>query len=528
MKLRTGLAAVTLVTALTARPVVAHDGIGIGIGIEPPEPQTAEAAPPAAPDPAGAPDEESDDAETPPADAPPSEPPPPVPFGDPNFGPRYTIEQVLVRGNRKTAAALILGEVGIRPGDVLTASDGRVEAARIHLLSLGFFLDVHLAVQKGSRRGGAVLIVEVEERGTIIMNALYLGTSDATPFWGGVDIAENNLAGRGISLGGGFVGATRPDVAEARREFGARIRAQVPPLLGTGLLLSGTGIFTEGDEFFRVSGPNSSADPSQFVAMGVRRVGGVVGMGRALTSSARFFVDFREEGISSTWPNERSRVRPDGVVEPIDFGLLPGFSRVGTVTGTLDFDTRSDPLVPHAGIHAALSAEGAFEHLGSDYQFAKLVFQGSSYTPNRWGHSFGVHLFGGALFGRAPLFDRFFIGDMNLLLPPRALGLNFSTQPSPNLLDTAIAGHRYDNFAGRLLFEYSVPLWRRHRLVYSGDAFIALGGFVMGSSGAFRDASRSGLAAYPIDLTGDIGVRLDTTIGVFTLSVANALGRVPF
>lgn len=517
MKLRTGLAAVTLVTALMARPVGAQQGTQAA------EPASAKATVSADGD-TEAPDEGT---EAPEAEAPAVEPAP-VPFGNPDFGPRYTIEQVVVRGNRKTAAALILGEVGIHPGDVLTASDGRVEAARIHLLSLGFFLDVHLAVQKGSRRGGAILIVDVEERGTIILNALYLGTSDATPFWGGFDIAENNLAGRGISLGGGFVGATRPDVAEARREFGARIRAQVPPLLGTGLLLSGTGIFTQGDEFFRVSGPDNNADPARFVAMGIRRVGGVVGMGRALTSSARFFVDFREEGISADWPAERLRTHEDGSVVPIDFGLLPGFSRVGTLTGTLDFDTRSDPLVPHAGIHAALSAEGAFDHLGSDYQFAKLVFQGSSYTPNRWGHSFGVHLFGGALFGRAPLFDRFFVGDMNLLLPPRALGLNFSTQPSPNLLGTSIAGHRYDNFAGRILFEYSVPLWRRHRLVYSGDAFIALGGFVMGSSGSFRDPSRSGLAAYPFDLTGDIGVRLDTMIGVFTASVANALGRVPF
>jgi hypothetical protein len=454
--------------------------------------------------------------------------PGPVPFGDPNFGPRYTIEQVVVRGNRKTASELIVGEVGIHPGDVLTASDGRVEAARIHLLSLGFFLDVHLAVERGAERGGAILIIDVEERGTIILNALYLGESDATPFWGGVDVAENNLGGRGISLGGGFVAATRPEVAEARREFGARVRAQVPPLLGTGLLLSGTGIATIGNEFFRVSGADGDGGPSHFVALGIRRVGGVVGMGRALSQAARFFVDFREEGISSAWPTERLRLHPDGQTTPLDFGLQSGFSRVGSLTGTIDFDTRSDPLVPRAGIHAALSAEGAFLHLGSDYQFAKLVFQGSSYTPTRHGHIFGVHVFAGALFGQAPIFDRFFIGDMNLFLPPRAMGMNFSTQPSPNLLGTAIAGHRYDNFAGRVLLEYAVPLWRRHRLVYSGDAFVAIGAFAMGSSGAFRDPTRSGLAAWPIDLTGDIGVRLDTTVGVFTLSVANALGRVPF
>jgi len=30
-----------------------------------------------------------------------------------------------------------------------------------------------------------VLVIEVEERGTIILNAVYLGTSEATNLWGG-------------------------------------------------------------------------------------------------------------------------------------------------------------------------------------------------------------------------------------------------------------------------------------------------------------------------------------------------------
>ena len=152
MKLRTGLAAVTLVTALMARPA----------GAQPKTPPTPapETAEPAAASAAGAdadadhPGEPGAPPEPEAAPEPPAEPTP-VPFGNPDFGPRYTIEQVVVRGNRKTAAALIVGEVGIHAGDVLTASDGRVEAARIHLLSLGFFLDVHLAVQKGSHRGSA-------------------------------------------------------------------------------------------------------------------------------------------------------------------------------------------------------------------------------------------------------------------------------------------------------------------------------------------------------------------------------------
>jgi outer membrane protein insertion porin family len=411
---------------------------------------------------------------------------------------------------------------------VLTASDGRVEAARFRLLALGFFLDVRLALERGSERGGAVLVVDVEERNTVILNALYLGASTATPFWGGLDVAENNLFGRGISLGGGFVAAVRPQVAEAGQDFGARLRGVVPPLGGTGLMLSATGIAVTGSEFFRVSGSDSSADPANFVALRTTRIGGVVGLGRGLTQATRFFLDFREEGITSTWPMERMRVNGSGPGTPLDFGVSQGYSRLGSLTATVDFDTRSDPLMPRAGTHLTFSVEGADDDLGSNYEFLKLVLQGSIYRPAWQDHFFGVHVFGGALYGDAPLFDRFFIGDMNLFLPPRALGLNFSTQPSRNLLGTSIVDHRYDHFAARVLFEYAVPLWRRHRLVYSGDAFIAFGAFGMGSKGNFRDPGRSGFAAWPVDLTGDLGVRLDTTIGVFTLSFANALGRVPF
>jgi len=61
-------------------------------------------------------------------------------FADPTFGPQYTIERIVVRGNRKTEAALILAELGLYPGDQVTASDRRVEAGRIRLLALGFFL----------------------------------------------------------------------------------------------------------------------------------------------------------------------------------------------------------------------------------------------------------------------------------------------------------------------------------------------------------------------------------------------------
>jgi hypothetical protein len=144
----------------------------------------------------------------------------------------------------------------------------------------------------------------------------------------------------------------------------------------------------------------------------------------------------------------------------------------------------------------------------------------------RSGHIIGVHGFLGGIAGDAPYFDRFFVGDLNSLLPPRSLGLNFSTQPSHNFLGTEIASHRYDNLAGRLVVEYAVPVWSRHGLLYRGDAFAAFGIFAVSNADDLEH--RAFGKAVASDLTADLGLRLDTIIGIFTLSVGNAVGRIPF
>ena len=139
-----------------------------------------------------------------------------VAFPDQRFGPRYVIDDVVVRGNHKTEKSIIVAEaaaLGLVQGAAVDASDPRVEAVRYRLLALGYFLDVRLSVTRGASRGGVVLVVEVEERGTIVINELFPSTSAATAFWGGADISETNFLGRGINLGGGFVGSTTPVVA---------------------------------------------------------------------------------------------------------------------------------------------------------------------------------------------------------------------------------------------------------------------------------------------------------------------------
>jgi len=462
----------------------------------------------------------------------PAPPPEPLPaFDETPFGPRYVIEDVRVSGNRKTERSLIVGELGalgLAPGRTVDASDRRVETARYRLLSLGYFLDVHLSVARGSQRGAVVLVVNVEERGTLVINEIFAATSPATAFWGGVDLAETNFLGRGINLGAGFVASTKPIVPDAHAGVGLRLHVGVPPLGGpTGVALSITGLFNDGSEFYRASGADDDDDAGRFVATRVRRIGGVLTAGLMLPVNFHASVAFRQEQDSAVLPGLALQTLPDGRTTPIQFMILDGASRVGSATVNLDFDNRSDPVLPRSGARAHLSAEIASSLLGSSYTYVKGVAEGSVYFKMPRGHALGLHLFGGAISGGAPYFDRFFIGDLDLLLPRRALGINFSTQAPPNFLGTAIVHHRYDNYAARLLVEYAMPIWRRRGLVYGGDAFLAVGVLGMASGGDFTGPG-SGFSGVPIDLTGDVGLRLDTYVGVFTISIANALSRSSF
>jgi len=448
-----------------------------------------------------------------------------VAFPDQRFGPRYVIDEVVVKGNLKTETSIIIAEtaaLGLVKGAAVDASDPRIEAVRYRLLALGYFLDARLSVTRGANRGGVVLVVDVEERGTLVINELFPSTSAATAFWGGADISETNFLGRGINLGGGFVASTEPVVTGAHAGLGLRLRVAVPPIGGPyGLSLAVTGLYNDGSEFYRVSGDAEDPNPKDFIANRVRRAGGIVGIGKDFRSRIHLGLDFREEAVMATLPTSPSMM-------PIDFMIKDGSSRVGSITASVDLDTRSDPILPRSGMRIALSLEAASGLLGSSYDYVKTTVEGAFYRPMPRGHALGFHLFVGGIAGDAPYFDRFFIGDLNLLLPRRALGINFSTLPSRNLLNTTIAHHRYDQYAARALVEYAVPIWRRRGFIYGGDAFVGVGLLGMASPGDFVPPGDSGLDSLPIDLTGDLGLRLDTYVGIFTISIANALTRTSF
>jgi len=197
----------------------------------PPQPPAAEPTAPAPgdlPAPRGPDDTAPDDADG-------------VARGDPDtplhedneFGPLIQIERIDITGNTVTQTSVIERALPISAGDVLHSSDRRLRETRFKVLALGFFLDVSLAIHKGSQRGQVVIEVHVVERGTFVLNKLWFGHTTLSPWWGGLDVGDRNLLGLGLAVGGGFIYAAHGDLAGTRSQYAGELRAAISALDGS-------------------------------------------------------------------------------------------------------------------------------------------------------------------------------------------------------------------------------------------------------------------------------------------------------
>jgi outer membrane protein insertion porin family len=488
------------------------------------------------------------DPNTPPPPPPTDASGPPAPIGEepkpgepPNLvrgpgkvGLRYVLEGIEIRGNTTTLARVIHRFVPFSAGDTLDVDDKELLLTRFRLLGTGFFRDVQLSLRRGTKRGYVVLQVDVVERNTIVINDVWLGVAtDAEPngrarpltAYGGIDVSETNLAGTGVALGGA--------IALADRQLALRTRVSDSDFVRSGWAAEAQLLYNNAKDFFGHRDVLVD-DPTQLVAqdyavVGYQRFGGLVGMGHEVGSVAtRLFFDYRLEKIDASLPRAASHLR--GLdVEPIDFGLRPGSSVLSTLSATLVHDTRDEAFLPTRGWHLLALAEASLTPIGSDYPYAKLVLRGSRWIPMPWDHVLRIEGIFGSVFGDAPLYEKFYVGDYTDLRPHRALDLAFDRRAAPNFLNTSIAEVRYGEYAVRLNAEYRIPIYRGRKSIYGVDFFGSAGTYAVANARDITTPARgySGFSKVPIDLTFNIGLKIDTVAGGFSLGIANVLGFVP-
>jgi outer membrane protein insertion porin family len=445
------------------------------------------------------------------------------------FGPTIVIEQIAIIGNDSTRRELILRSLPFAIGDELLSGDPRLRKARFKVLSLGFFRDVVMTMRRGSARGRVIVIIEVQERGTVVLNRLWFGSSTVAPWWVGADLSERNLLGTGWTVGAGLIYASHDEVLGSRDQWAGEVRVGVPAIGGSAW--SGFAALTavHGSEAYRVSGPDQTTAAENLRAFDYQRLSARAGASYNLSALTQLSSSVRVEGIDAALPVAPTRTLDDNRVAPVALHLAPGSSRIVVASVTYDHDNRPDPLLPHTGSRLTVTADISAAPLYSSYDFVSIKARYEHWWPLRGRrHAVGLRLGGGAIIGQAPRFEWIHIAEVNRMLSPRALGLLVSLNAPVDLLQTSPDKPTEGEFGGSGTLEYAYRLFgKNRRRIYGGDLFLGAGIWGLSDSAGLRARDRSLWRSLPIDLFVDAGLRIDTDIGVFELTIANAFGRIP-
>jgi outer membrane protein insertion porin family len=459
---------------------------------------------------------------------------------------RYVLEGVRIRGN-STRADVIAHFVPIQPGEMFDVDDPTIERIRWRLLGTGWFEDVKLSLARGSRRGWVVLVIDVRERNTLVIDRLVLGLSsvvknsagdDVVRPYAGLGLAENNLFGLGIGVrGAGVISPHEDGIAQYGLDFGFLD----PMLQGGGYSLTARFFHNYAREFFgrnplvlitcRPTEPDEDDDcdpdvEGQRAVVIYHRTGLGIGTGHDMSGQLRYTLDWLGEIVDVTDKPGLASTQRGAEVVPIDFRIEDGTSFVSSLRLGFIYDRRDHPALTTRGTIASFYARLASGLLGSDYDFARFEGTVRHWIPLPWNHVVSLGLFVGTVFGNAPFFYNFYAADLSELLPSRVLELNLDRRRTLNLLGTSVVEMDMEDLAARVDFEYQLPVYRGGGVIHGVDAYAGAGIFMLASRRDLRVAipGYEGLSRIPIDITFDLGLQADTELGVFRLGFSSLIG----
>ncbi len=446
-----------------------------------------------------------------------------------------SLRRVEVRGLEHVSRRQVddtLGREGLVEGSELVwPEDSRVRRTRERLRSTGFFKSVTLSLEpiEGSQ-SAAALVVEVQERSTVSVERVYLGSSDLTPFRGGVAVTERNFAGRGVLLGGSFVWGSLPTVPRGRRQQSYAVFAEAPQLSDAPIGLLGGAFVISAGEPYRVTGPQDAPSPSHFRTFDYSRAGGLFGVTFPVQPHLRLGVDYRFERIDALLPTDAAYLDPLGVSTPVELDIRDGTHRLTVATLSLAYDGRQQSFLTGKGAQVGVDVQLSSAGLGSQYDYAKLIAVGAYTIRLPWRHWLTPRAQAGQIIGDAPRFEQFYAGDLSAWTPGREESLRFSTRNPIDVFGTGIDTRTFGSLFARFDLEYVWPVFRRtrNRSVYGGDLFCSLGVFTLAEDAAGRTRRREARQRVaPTGFNADLGLRLDTALGTVKITVGNVLRRTP-
>jgi outer membrane protein insertion porin family len=445
-----------------------------------------------------------------PEEIPGAEPPAAVPDGAP-LARRWIVERIEFVGLERTRPSEARKHVLVREGDLL--DDQAVLLSRLRLVQLGWFRRVETRVARGTVRGQVVLVFEVEERNTLLVSDLFIGSTDPQPVYGGLGLAEHNFLGRGLGLAGAFVYGGTPSqqpLAPTRLSLRGAFTAPDVEFLGVSAHLGVSALWMRGEEL-TCRDPGCEPFALRFgdaPRLRYSRRGAAVELGSRTGPFARVVGGLRVEQITATsLPGRAAELDEGGGPSPF---VKDGRSTLAALSFAFARDTRDDPFFPRGGTRLDAGLTLGSRAFGGGYDYARILVQGEVNVSPRRDHGLRLQLALGLVQGDAPFFERFYAADWAYFsLGPalgRALDLNFSTDS------------RYDRILAMGGAEWGIPLWSGGRVFHRG--YVALGARAIWSA-AESDVSRTHASRTP--LSAECALRFDTPVGAFNVSLGYLL-----
>ncbi|KIG12901.1 surface antigen variable number repeat protein [Enhygromyxa salina] len=443
-----------------------------------------------------------------------------------------------IRGRKQVAAKQVteaLEAEGIVEGQqVFWPEDPRIDRAVQRLAATGYFDQVAIRLVPVSRNSdSASLVVDLHERGSLVVRQLSAASSLLTPFAGGFDLTERNLAGSRVHLGAAFVVGTRArGVADDQRQQAYEVHTELPVVAGTPVGVVGSAYAILANEPYRVAGEDYDPDPSNFDTLRYSRYGSVVGVTIPVRSDLRLGIDFRFEAIDSDAGAavDPTQTLPNGDLRELDLQLEDGLHFLSSAEFSLIWDQRNRAAIIGKGGHVRVDVQLSSPAIGSSYEYLRVLIGGGYSFRLPWGHWLTPSLWGGQIAGDAPRFEMILPGDLADWTPGRTMGLQYSTRWPVDTFKTGVNAYALARIGGRVDLEYGIPLFRRPQtsFVYGGYLFFSAGVFSLTGTQEQRSERRAnGELAAPIGFNANLGLKLDTSIGTIDISVGNVLRRVP-
>ncbi len=318
------------------------------------------------------------------------------------------LESIEIDGNKRATDKIILGHLGLTPGDPVTAL--ALESGRARLLVTDYFSEVDFSTRPGTRRGDVILVIRVKEKS-------YPGFETGFGY--------HDLYGWFLTLGG--LRFDNMFGLESRLRIGLRLGWRLAgadaewtqPLTQNGMYGLNARLHSYStDQRFYAPAPGVTAgasdDTFREFQQKIERAGGEVSLGVGDRRSARFSFGLRAEVI--TPDSSFSDVGSDA-----DYGYQdlpsPLQQQLGRETQTGVFfrmvrDTRDAPIYPTKGMFARFSLTSNNSWLGGDQIFTRTELDASKHFQPGGGFVFSGRVAGGLVSTGTPYYDRFYIGGI--------------------------------------------------------------------------------------------------------------------